>query len=157
MSVAVYADHGLPAYNGADTLEDLGRVFSNITFILHPGDIGYADDAFLHVSGAGGCALARTMPCRAVPCHAVTHLHRTHACHWRWHWHHLGTGTVQDPFAFGYEVTWDQYFGNMTQFFRQKPVMVSPGNHEAECHSLSCLTDAKINAALGNFSAYNHR
>merc|ERR1712216_541972 len=34
--------------------------------------------------------------------------------------------------------------------------MVSPGNHESECHSATCILEGKAKA-LSNFSAYNAR
>jgi hypothetical protein len=35
--------------------------------------------------------------------------------------------------------------------------MVSPGNHESECHSPACLAEVKTAEALRNFTAYNNR
>ena len=39
----------------------------------------------------------------------------------------------------------------------QLPYMVAAGNHEAECHDPSCLTDPIRIKKLSNFSAYNTR
>ena len=38
-----------------------------------------------------------------------------------------------------------------------KPYMVSPGNHESECHSPACITSSLYRESLRNFSAYNTR
>eukprot|EP00439_Symbiodinium_sp_Y106_P054958 s578_g7.t1 len=37
------------------------------------------------------------------------------------------------------------------------PYMVSPGNHESECHSPACLLDPFLGRSLMNFTAFNHR
>merc|ERR1712137_925848 len=38
-----------------------------------------------------------------------------------------------------------------------KPYMVTPGNHESECHSPDCVLNRHHANNLRNFSAYNHR
>jgi len=45
----------------------------------------------------------------------------------------------------------------MEKIFNAKPYMVSPGNHEAECHSPNCVANRNHMENLRNFSAYNAR
>mmetsp|Transcript_86925 Transcript_86925/g.246309 ORF Transcript_86925/g.246309 Transcript_86925/m.246309 type:complete len:386 (-) Transcript_86925:319-1476(-) len=81
-------------------------------FLWFLGDIGYADDSFIH-SGA----------------------------------------YVQ----FDYEIAYNEFMEQIEPFAAIKPVMVLPGNHEAECHSPNCqLSSTKVHQ-LSNFSAYVHR
>lgn len=47
-TIAAYGDMGRPQYHSANTLLDLQRIFPDLAFIWHVGDISYADDAFLH-------------------------------------------------------------------------------------------------------------
>jgi hypothetical protein len=60
-------------------------------------------------------------------------------------------------FNFCYEETWDQFMNEMEPVVSQIPYMVAPGNHEAECHDPSCLSDADRREKLSNFTAYNTR
>ena len=38
-----------------------------------------------------------------------------------------------------------------------KPYMVTPGNHESECHSIVCVIEFDKGQALRNFTAFNSR
>ena len=58
---------------------------------------------------------------------------------------------------FCYEKTWNEYMNLMQPLAAETPYMVTPGNHEAECHSPACLLDADRREALRNFTAYNAR
>ncbi|CAM9537839.1 unnamed protein product [Scytosiphon promiscuus] len=111
VSVAVVGDMGL--VNAGATFDRLHQLVEDdeIDFVLHLGDIGYADDAFL-----------------------------------------------ERPWSFGYEDKWDAFMRRASHVFAAKvPYMVVPGNHEAECHSPSCLSSPRRLNALGNFAAYNAR
>merc|ERR1712093_386978 len=44
----------------------------------------------------------------------------------------------------------------MQNISASKPLMVSPGNHESECHSPNCILSGKA-SSLSNFSAFNAR
>jgi hypothetical protein len=72
---------------------------------IFAGDIGYADDAFMH---------------------SETYVHRTNA-----------------------------FLAALSASSEHIPVMVSPGNHEAEDHTPLCLLSPACRAGLGNFTAYN--
>jgi hypothetical protein len=80
--------------------------------VLHSGDIGYADDSFLHL----GCV--------------------TNFC---------------------YESTYDNYMKMIESWASKVPYMTAPGNHEADCHDISCISDPIKQSKLSNFSAYNTR
>jgi len=58
---------------------------------------------------------------------------------------------------FCYEAVYDKYMGWIENMTDNKPYMVGPGNHEAECHSPYCLGSTSHREALSNFSAYNTR
>lgn len=60
-------------------------------------------------------------------------------------------------FKFCYEDTFDTYMNNIQPWASKLPYMVSPGNHEADCHDPACLTDSERRAKLSNFTAYNNR
>jgi hypothetical protein len=64
---------------------------------------------------------------------------------------------LHNPFVFGYEDAWNEYMRNMSAIASGVPLMVLPGNHEAECHSPACFLDAQRRKAVSNFTAYNHR
>lgn len=82
-------------------------------FMIHAGDIGYADDDFLH-------------------------------------WDKCLT-------EFCYEAVYDAYMEWIENLTDTKAYMVTPGNHEGECHSPFCLVSEHHRLALRNFSAYNAR
>jgi hypothetical protein len=97
----VYADLGI--VNGEASLARLASL--NLVGHIFAGDIGYADDAFLHGQG---------------------------------------------------------YISRLNEFMRaisrvsgSTPVMVAPGNHEAEDHTPVCLLSPDCRSGLGNFTAYN--
>jgi len=75
-------------------------------------------------------------------------------------WHVGDLGYADDAFdtglGFHYESVYDGWMNWMGSIMRSKPYMVSPGNHEAECHSPACVTSSK-GKALSNFSAFNTR
>merc|ERR1711871_109429 len=82
-----------------------------IDAVIHLGDIGYADDAFLI-----------------------------------------------NPLYMTYEKTYNGYMNWFQDFATNLPYMVTPGNHESECHSPACVINhKKYGLPLSNFSAFNHR
>jgi predicted phosphodiesterase len=83
---------------------------------VHVGDIGYADDSFIHPKLYADCVA-----------------------------------------GFCYEAIADRYMDWMESHFDDKPFMVTPGNHESECHSPNCIANAVHKESLRNFSAYNAR
>lgn len=88
-------------------------------------------------------------------------------------WHLGDIGYVDDEFAHNpsgicrrseefslancYETTYNGFMNWMQNITSIMPYMVSPGNHESECHSPACIMDSHVGRALRNFSAYNHR
>lgn len=60
-------------------------------------------------------------------------------------------------FKFCYEETWDNFMKSIESFTQEKPYMVAPGNHEADCHDPACLSDKDRRIKLSNFTAYNTR
>lgn len=60
-------------------------------------------------------------------------------------------------FKFCYEETWDNFMNSIETFASNKPYMVAPGNHEADCHDPACLADKDRRTKLSNFTAYNTR
>mmetsp|Transcript_86932 Transcript_86932/g.246354 ORF Transcript_86932/g.246354 Transcript_86932/m.246354 type:complete len:274 (-) Transcript_86932:623-1444(-) len=55
------------------------------------------------------------------------------------------------------KIAYNEFMEQIEPFAAIKPVMVLPGNHEAECHSPNCqLSSTKVHQ-LSNFSAYVHR
>ena len=76
---------------------------------------------------------------------------------------HLGDIAYADD-AFGhdvvgglYESCYNGYVNWMQNISSSVPYMVSPGNHESECHSALCVTDPLVGHQLSNFSAFNAR
>jgi hypothetical protein len=102
-SFGVYADLG--PINGEDTLSALKSVQSSLVGHLFAGDIGYADDAFMH----GQTFIGRTI----------------------------------------------QFVEEISSSAGSIPIMVAPGNHEAEDHTPVCLLSRACREGFGNFSAYN--
>ena len=65
---------------------------------------------------------------------------------------------VPRPLEFTYEDKLNTFMRNASAVFAsEKAWMVSPGNHEAECHSARCLLEGSLRDSLDNFSAFNHR
>eukprot|EP00656_Telonema_subtile_P010214 TRINITY_DN14893_c0_g1_i2.p1 TRINITY_DN14893_c0_g1~~TRINITY_DN14893_c0_g1_i2.p1 ORF type:complete len:421 (-),score=90.05 TRINITY_DN14893_c0_g1_i2:158-1420(-) len=76
-----------------------------------------------------------------------------------WHLGDIGyadDGFASSPLAFSYEDIYNQWMNWMQNISATKPYMVTPGNHETECHSPTCLASAK-GKTLSNFSAFNTR
>ena len=72
-------------------------------------------------------------------------------------------GYADDAFAhrhsllrLSYETAYNGFVNWLANISETMPVMVSPGNHESECHG-ACMIDAKQGHALQNFTAYNTR
>ncbi|CAI5704969.1 unnamed protein product [Peronospora farinosa] len=65
--------------------------------------------------------------------------------------------TVATIFGFFYEEIWNKFMNSMTHVMRQMAYMVVVGNHEAECHSPTCLESTIKKDQLGNYSAFNAR
>eukprot|EP00438_Fugacium_kawagutii_P030447 Skav216232 [mRNA] locus=scaffold238:405571:438131:+ [translate_table: standard] len=58
---------------------------------------------------------------------------------------------------FTYESAYNGYLNWLQNLTATMAYMVSPGNHESECHSPACVVDPFLGRALMNFTAYNHR
>eukprot|EP00854_Cymbomonas_tetramitiformis_P013329 gene13329-15748_t len=76
-------------------------------------------------------------------------------------WHVGDIGYIDDAFAhhpveFTYEKVYNEYMNWIQNLTAVLPYMVSPGNHESECHSPACIVELRFNA-LRNFSAFNKR
>jgi hypothetical protein len=108
----VYGDLGL--WYSDDTMAYINTTIHSepIDLVIHSGDIGYADDSFLHL----GCMT-----------------------------------------KFCYESTYDNYMNMIEKWASKIPYMTAPGNHEADCHDIACLSDPIRRAKLSNFTAYNTR
>lgn len=102
-SWAVYADLG--TVEGESTMSALHSLRSQLAGHIFAGDIGYADDAFLH---------------------GQTYVGRT-----------------------------QEFLRSLSSSSESIPVMVAPGNHEAEDHTPVCLLSPKCREGFGNFTAYN--
>jgi len=61
-----------------------------------------------------------------------------------------------DLMGFGYENTFNNFANWMENVSATRPFMVSPGNHESECHSPGCILSGKSDS-LRNFSAFTTR
>lgn len=79
-------------------------------------------------------------------------------------WHAGDESYADDSFLhfgcalkFCYESAFDKYMDDIQEWASSKPYMVSPGNHEADCHDPACLMDSERREKLSNFTAYNHR
>jgi hypothetical protein len=64
---------------------------------------------------------------------------------------------LHDITGFEYENIYDAWMNWIQNISAFKPYMVSPGNHESECHAPSCITSKTYREALQNFSAFNTR
>lgn len=80
-------------------------------------------------------------------------------------WHAGDAGYADDAFThwgcyakFCYEDTLDTYMQSASdKWAAQVPYMLTPGNHEADCHDPACLASKHRREALRNFTAYNAR
>lgn len=108
----------LGVVNGKPTADYMDKIMhaknnSDIKLVWHAGDVGYADDSFLHF-----------------PCYT----------------------------RFCYERRYDEYMERIQdKWAASKPYMTTPGNHEADCHSPSCMLSQEKREKLSNFTAYNAR
>lgn len=66
-------------------------------------------------------------------------------------------GFLHDPAGFSYEAIYDGWMNWISNMSDRLPYMVAAGNHEAECHSPSCMASPALRSALSNFTAYNSR
>ena len=102
-SMAVFADLG--TVNGERTLSALNELRAELSGYIFAGDIGYADDAFMH----GESYIKRT----------------------------------------------DDFLRALSISSQSLPIMVAPGNHEAEDHTPICLLSPHCRDGFGNFTVYN--
>ncbi|KAL1503565.1 hypothetical protein AB1Y20_012043 [Prymnesium parvum] len=78
-------------------------------------------------------------------------------------WHVGDIGYADDAFAhevatFAYESAYNGYMQWLEPIASKVPYMVTPGNHESECHSPACVTSPGTwGLPLSNFSAFNAR
>jgi len=78
-------------------------------------------------------------------------------------WHVGDIGYTDDAFAhhpasFSYENAYNGYMDWLQNLSATMPYMVSPGNHESECHSPLCVVELKkYGLPLSNFTAFNQR
>jgi acid phosphatase type 7 len=63
-----------------------------------------------------------------------------------------------DPLHFTYEEVYNGYLNWFQNITTIMPYMVTPGNHESECHSPACVINhKKYGVPLSNFTAFNQR
>lgn len=62
-----------------------------------------------------------------------------------------------NPLNLCYEDAYNGFMSNIENVTATVPTMVSPGNHESECHSPTCLINYKYGLQLKNFTAFNAR
>eukprot|EP00493_Phyllostaurus_siculus_P003740 UN03755 len=80
-------------------------------------------------------------------------------------WHLGDIGYADDAFGkesadavkFLYEKVYNGYMDWIQNLTTTLPYMVSPGNHESECHSPNCIVNFFHGEALKNFTAYLNR
>ena len=101
VTFGVFADLG--PVKGEESLKRLSSI--EVDGFIFAGDIGYADDAFMH---------------------ATTYISRL-----------------------------NDFLNRISPIASHTPVMVVPGNHEAEDHTPVCLLSPSCRSGYGNFSAYN--
>ncbi|TYZ68774.1 hypothetical protein PybrP1_001879 [[Pythium] brassicae (nom. inval.)] len=65
--------------------------------------------------------------------------------------------TVGEVTGFHYEETYNRWMNSLTPVMQRVAYMVLPGNHEAECHSPSCMFSSSKKNQLGNYTAFNTR
>lgn len=78
---------------------------------------------------------------------------------WVWHLGDIGypdDAYGVDPVKFEYESVYNAYIDWLQNLTAHMPYMVSPGNHESECHSPLCFISGHAKH-LNNFSAFNTR
>jgi hypothetical protein len=100
-SLGVFADLG--PIDGQASTERLAQL--SVNGYIFAGDIGYADDAFMHASS--------------------------------------------------YVSRLNEFLDTISPISSRVPIMVVPGNHEAEDHTPVCLLSPACRNGYGNFSAYN--
>ena len=100
-SVGVFADLG--PINGEYSIDRLSKL--SLDGFIFAGDIGYADDAFMHASS--------------------------------------------------YISRLNDFLDKVSPIASRVPMMVVPGNHEAEDHTPVCLLSPACRRGYGNFTAYN--
>jgi len=100
-SLGVFADLG--PINGEDTINRLSKL--PVQGYIFAGDIGYADDAFMHASS--------------------------------------------------YISRINDFLDKVSPMASRVPMMVVPGNHEAEDHTPVCLLSPACRRGYGNFTAFN--
>ncbi|GAA5880670.1 hypothetical protein JCM8547_008342 [Rhodosporidiobolus lusitaniae] len=127
-------EHAILEPNETNTIQSLLSLKDTYDFMIHVGDIGYAD-YFLResVQGYFGNETAKTQPTR-------------------------------EEVAEKYESLSEQFFDQMRDISADKPWMVSPGNHEANCDN-GGYTDKRANITYTddwclpgqlNFTWYNN-
>eukprot|EP01063_Lacrimia_lanifica_P034874 TRINITY_DN6546_c0_g1_i1.p1 TRINITY_DN6546_c0_g1~~TRINITY_DN6546_c0_g1_i1.p1 ORF type:complete len:510 (+),score=138.41 TRINITY_DN6546_c0_g1_i1:69-1598(+) len=77
-------------------------------------------------------------------------------------WHVGDIGYADDSYDHNlvggnYESVYNGYMNWMQNLTAAVPYMVSPGNHESECHSPWCVVNFLKGKSLSNFTAFNHR
>ncbi|KAE9277235.1 hypothetical protein PF008_g28900 [Phytophthora fragariae] len=65
--------------------------------------------------------------------------------------------TAKTVFGFFYEEIFNKFMNSLTNVMRHMAYMVVVGNHEAECHSPTCLLSESKKDQLGNYTAFNAR
>jgi hypothetical protein len=65
--------------------------------------------------------------------------------------------TAKSIFGFFYEEVFNKFMNSLTTVMRRMAYMVVVGNHEAECHSPTCLLSESKKNQLGNYTAFNAR
>ncbi|GAB9469137.1 Calcineurin-like phosphoesterase [Globisporangium polare] len=65
--------------------------------------------------------------------------------------------SVKEVTGFYYEETYNRWMNSLTPAMMEVPYMVLVGNHEAECHSPSCILSSSKKDQLGNYTAFNAR
>jgi len=124
------------------------------------GDLGYESSAKrpLRLPAVGG--LARNWTAQVTRDWLEAHRNEFDMI---WHLGDIGyadDGFASSPLAFAYEDIYDGWMDWMQSLSGSKAYMVSPGNHEAECHSASCgafVAHTAKGKTLSNFTAYNAR
>jgi len=77
-----------------------------------------------------------------------------------WHVGDIGyadDGFAHDPVLSQYEKSYNGFMNWIQELSATMPYMVSPGNHESECHGLWCSVIHLWGNELANFSAFNTR
>jgi len=125
------------------------------------GDMGYEDSAQRPMLIHGIDGLVETWSAQF----SLNRLETMQAAgQFDWVWHLGDIGYMDDSFAhsIGVELSYDEAYNGYANWIQKltsrQAYMVSPGNHESECHSPECLLHIdSIGKSLSNFSAYNAR